>query len=296
MSAVVEAISLKQLEDDVSGFSRIADYLRQETGINLTLTAKNQTLLASRMCKVMPAMGFKNYQELYAALVSGRDEIKSVFVSAITTNTTHFFREPQHFTVLTKLIREICASPEKRKSRELRIWCAACSSGEEPYSIAMVARNSLPPAENWTVHMLASDIDREILGKAARGVYSANSIESVPAEYRGMYFEQGTGKSSDFVRVRRTIRDMITFAPFNLMTPDYTFQNKFDIIFCRNVMIYFDKPEIQSTIKKLEGALRVGGFLFIGHSETIMGVSPSLKSRAAAVYERLPAKRKGEAA
>lgn len=296
MSAVVEAISLKQLEDDVSGFSRIAEYLRQETGINLTLSAKNQTLLASRMCKIMPALGFKNYQELYAALISGRDEIKSIFISAIKTNTTHFFREPQHYTVLSKLIRGICASPEKRKTRELRIWCAACSSGEEPYSIAMVVRNNLPPAENWTVHMLASDIDREILGKAARGVYQANALEGVPAEFRGIYFEQGTGKSSGLVRVRRTIRDMITFAPFNLRTPEYVFQYKFDIIFCRNVMIYFDKSEVQATIRKLEGALRIGGYLFIGHSETIMGVSPSLKSRAPAVYERLPAKRKGEAA
>lgn len=291
-----EVLNLRQLEEDTSGFSKIAEYLRREVGINLVLSPKNQTLLAGRMCKLLPQLGLANYHDLYAALVTGRPTVKEQFISAVTTNTTHFFREMPHFQVLSKVVNEFAQSSEKKKTRELRIWCAACSSGEEPYSIAMAVRNSLPPSENWTVRILATDIDNEVLQRASRGVYSANVLDNISREYADKYFERGTGQSSDFVRVRKSIRDMITFAQFNLMTPSYPFQYKFDIIFCRNVMIYFDKPEIESTIKKLEASLRPGGYLFLGHSETIMGSSPTLKSRAAAVYEKQPAVRKGDAA
>jgi chemotaxis protein methyltransferase CheR len=296
LSANREVLSLKQLEDDVVGFGKIADYLRRDVGINLTLSAKNQTLLASRMCKIMPRLGLANYHDLHLALASGRHEVRDAFISAITTNTTHFFREPAHFDLLARIFAEMRTKPELKKSREIRIWCAACSTGEEAYSIAMVAKRCLPANENWKLKFLASDIDREVLAVAARGVYPATSIDSVPQDCRQQFIERGVGVSSDCVRVRREIREMITFAQFNLMTPSYSFQNKFDLVFCRNVMIYFDRPEIQRTIEKLTSVLSVGGFLFLGHSETIMGGSPALKSRAAAVYERLPAGRKGEAA
>lgn len=291
-----EVLNLRELEEDTAGFNKLADYLRREAGINLTLSAKNQTLLASRLCKIIPALGFNGYHQMHAALVSGRLDIRDAFISAITTNTTHFFREMPHFDLLAKIVREMSVSGDKKKSKEIRVWCAACSTGEEPYSIAMVVKNNLPAYENWNVRILASDIDHEVLWKAARGVYPATALESIPQEFKAQYFERGTGVSSEHVRVRRSIRELITFAPFNLMTPTYSFQNKFDIVFCRNVMIYFDRPEIESTIKKLESSLRVGGYLFLGHSETIMGSSPTLKSRAAAVYEKLPANRKGEAA
>jgi len=289
-------LSLRHIEEDTAGFSKIAEYLRREAGINLVLSPKNQTLLAGRMCKLLPQLGLTNYQELYAALVTGKPIIREQFISAVTTNTTHFFREMPHFQILSKVVRECVQSSDKMKSRELRIWCAACSSGEEPYSIGMAVKSSLSVLDNWTVRILATDIDNEVLQRATRGVYSANVLDSISREYADKYFERGKGQSSDFVRVRKSIRDMVTFAQFNLMTPSYPFQHKFDIIFCRNVMIYFDKPEIESTIKKLEASLRPGGYLFLGHSESIMGSSPTLKSRAAAVYEKIPAVRKGEAA
>ena len=296
MSANGEVLSLKQLEDDVVGFGKIADYLRREAGINLTLSAKNQTLLASRMCKIMPQIGLVTYQDLHLALASGKQNVRDAFISAITTNTTHFFREPAHFDLLARIFAEMRTKPEFNRSREIRIWCAACSTGEEPYSIAMVAKKNLPANENWKLRFLASDIDRDVLAVAARGVYPAASIDAIPQDCRQQFFERGKGNSSDFVRVKRELREMITFAQFNLMTPSYSFQNRFDLVFCRNVMIYFDRPEIQKTIEKLSSCLNVGGFLFLGHSETIMGGSPTLKSRAAAVYERLPVGRKGEAA
>lgn len=297
MSGNCEVFNLKELEADLDGFSKLAEFLRREVGIFLTVSDKNRTLLAGRLCKLLPSLGMANYTELHRALVSGRADVREVFISAITTNTTHFFREMPHFDMLVKLMKELTQRPATKKARTLRIWCAACSSGEEAYSIAMVVRNLLPSLENWNVRILASDIDLEILAKAARGVYPATALESVPQEYIGQYFERGTGDSQGFVRVRRSIRELITFAPFNLMTSAYPFQTKFDVIFCRNVMIYFDRPEIQSTIKKLESSLSEGGFLFLGHSETIMGSIPNLKSRAAAVYQKQPViVRKGDAA
>jgi len=292
----VFGVDVKMLESDHAGFSKIADYLRRESGINLTLSAKNQTLLASRLSKIMPGLGMQTYAELHLALLSGRRDIRDIFISAITTNTTHFFRERQHFDILRKLLAELQIKPEKKKTRELRVWCAACSSGEEAYSLAMTIRSVIQPADNWTIKILATDIDTEIMKKAARGVYPLESIDSVPENMRSAYFERGRGDSSDFVRVRHSLRELITFAPFNLMSPSYPFQFKFDFIFCRNVMIYFDKPEIQQTIRKMETCLRPGGHLFLGHSETIVGATPGLKSCAAAVYERISTLRKGEAA
>lgn len=296
MSANREEMTLKQLEEDVVGFGRIAELLRRDAGINLSLSAKNKTLLASRMFKIMPQLGLQSYQDLYLALNSGQQQIREAFISAITTNTTHFFREPAHFSALGSLVCELRNRQDIKRSREIRIWCAACSTGEEAYSIAMIARKHLPVTDNWKIRILASDIDREVLSVAARGVYPATALDSVPQDCRQQFFDRGTGNSAEFVRVKREIRDLVTFAQFNLMTTSYPFQGKFDIIFCRNVMIYFDRPEIHMTLEKLTSVLAVGGFLFLGHSETIMGGSPSLKSRAAAVYERLPPGRKGEAA
>jgi len=287
--------NLKKLERDVIGFQKLAEYLRLETGINLNLSDKNQTLLASRVLKILPNLGFADYSALHAALISGHRDARDLFINIITTNTTHFFRENQHFDVLGRVARDLLSHPEKKKTREIRVWCAACSTGEEAYSISMVLNSIFPAQDGWNLRILATDIDTDVLRTAIRGVYPQEALDSVPEQYRSC-FEAGKGDSLGYARVRKSIRDHITFAPFNLMTLSYPFQSKFDFIFCRNVMIYFDRPEIHSTIRKIEGCLRLGGFLFIGHSETVVGVTPGLKSRAPAVYERLKVIRKGEAA
>jgi chemotaxis protein methyltransferase CheR len=289
-------VSPKQLEGDLAGFRKLSEYLRREAGINLTLSAKNQTLLASRIGKIMNPLGFSTYSELHSALLAGRRDVRDLFINAITTNTTHFFREKQHFDFLAKAIRDVVNHPDKKKSREIRVWCAACSTGEEAYSLTMSLSAIFPANEGWHLKILATDIDTDVLKKAARGVYPQEAIESVPDNLKNSCFDRGVGDSDGLVRVRKSLRDLITFAPFNLMSTSYAFQSKFDVIFCRNVMIYFDRPEIQSTIRKLEGCLRLGGLLFLGHSETIIGVTPGLKSRAPSVYERLNTNRKGEAA
>ncbi len=287
--------NLKKLERDVLGFQKLSEYLRRETGINLNVSEKNQTLLASRVMKILPLLGLPDYSSLHAALVGGRRDARDLFINTITTNTTHFFREGQHFDVLARMSRDLLSDPEKKRAREIRAWCAACSTGEEAYTISMVLNSIFPARDGWNLKILATDIDTDVLRTAVRGVYPQEVLDTVPEQYRAS-FEAGTGNSKGYVRVRKAIRDSITFAPFNLMTPSYPFQSKFDFIFCRNVMIYFDRPEIHSTIRKIEGCLRHGGLLFIGHSETVVGVTPGLKSRAPAVYERLKVGRKGEAA
>ncbi len=287
--------NLKKLERDMLGFQKLAEYLRRETGINLNLSDKNQTLLASRVLKILPTLGLPDYMSLHSALVAGRRDARDLFINIITTNTTHFFRESQHFEVLARMARDLLSHPEKKRTKEIRVWCAACSTGEEAYSISTVLNSIFPARDGWNLRILATDIDTDVLRAAVRGVYPQEALDSVPEQFKGC-FEAGTGNSKGYVRVRKPIRDTITFAPFNLMTPSYPFQSNFDFIFCRNVMIYFDRPEIHSTIRKIEGCLRLGGYLFIGHSETVVGVTPGLKSRAPAVYERLKVGRKGEAA
>ena len=296
MSPESKVISINQLESDIDGFCKLSEYLRRETGINMSLSAKNQTLLASRVSKILHIAGVVSYSQLHSALISGQRNARDLFINAMTTNTTHFFREKQHFDYLARHLPEILNHPEKKKDKELRVWCAACSTGEEAYTIAMQIHSQIPMLAGWKLKILASDIDTVVLKKAARGVYPLEAIESVSETFKEQYFEQGRGQSQGMVRVRKNIRDLITFAPFNLMSQVYTFQSKFDIVFCRNVMIYFDRPEIQQTIKKLEGCLRVGGLLFVGHSETIMGITSGLKSKAPAVYQRTNLLNKGEAA
>lgn len=296
MSVDSRASSLKKFESDVVGFKKLAEYLRRETGIHLPVSDKNQTLLASRVSKIMESAGVSNYSELHAALLAGRRDVKDIFINAATTNTTHFFREKQHFDYLQKHALDLLNHPAKKKDREIRVWCAACSTGEEAYSLAMQISSILPPLAGWKLRILATDIDTDVLKTAIRGVYTSDAADTISDAFKTKYFEQGTGSSVGYVRVRKNLRDLITFAQFNLMSPAYTFQNKFDIIFCRNVMIYFDRAEIQSTILKMEGCLRTGGLLFVGHSETIMGLTPGLKARAPAVYERLSVARKGEVA
>lgn len=285
-----------ELNKDSVGFDRLSDYLRKECGINLALTEKNKALLANRLNKMITAFGMRSYSELHSTLVSGRSDVKEVFINAITTNTTQFFREKKHFDLLTESARGIFDHRENRASREIRVWCAACSSGEEAYSIAMCLRSVIPEGNELRIRILATDIDTEILRRAVRGVYAVDAIRQIPEVFKTQFFERGMGSSAGLVRVRKHIRDMITFAPFNLVTPIYGFQHKFDFVFCRNVMIYFDRNEIPKTVRKLEASLKNGGLLFVGHSESFVTDHPGLKQLAPAVYRRCNECRRGEAA
>ena len=199
------------------------------------------------------------------------------FINCLTTNLTAFFREDHHFPVLA-------AELARRKDRALRIWCNAASTGEEPYSIAMTVLEALGP--NARVEILCSDIDTKVLGAAERGVY--------PQDARGLnpdllqrHFLRGTGANSGMIRIKPELRRLVTFRAFNLMDASWSLGEPFDIVFCRNVMIYFDAATQRQVLERMRGAMRPRGLLFAGHSENFGGSKDLFLLRGKTVYERV---------
>ena len=204
-------------------------------------------------------------------------------LDAICTNHTSFFRESAHFDYLTKtVLPELQA---RAGSRRLEGWSAACSTGEEPYTLAIALRESLGPQAPQSVGLMASDLSTKALAVARNGVYRTDRIDTLPPAILRTYFEKGLGAQEGLARVRRDLRDTIEFRRLNLLELP-PFDRAFDFIFCRNVMIYFDKPIQQRVVSMLERHLRPGGYLFISHSESLNGITHGLQWVAPAVYRR----------
>ena len=199
------------------------------------------------------------------------------FTNALTTNLTSFFREEHHFPVLADELRKRCARP-------LRIWCNAASTGEEPYSIAMTVVEAL--GERAEAAIVASDIDTEVLASADRGVYDA-AARGLSAERLRRHFLRGTGANAGAIRVKSGLRRLVEFRPFNLMDDQWDIGAPFDIVFCRNVMIYFDSATQRRVLERMQRALAPGGLLFAGHSENFADSRDLFRLRAQTVYERV---------
>lgn len=275
---------MEVLQQDIDGFNEIADILKNLTGIHLIQNEKNLFLMAGRLNKVFRKLQITSYAEYIELLKSGQQEYITELVSAMTTNTTEFFREADHFDLLKSVVKEILS--RKGSDNELRVWCSASSTGQEPYTIAMVleeARSSLPP---FKLKLLATDIDTDVLQKASNGIYSQREMESVPQLYRQKYFNSLSGDQQGLYQANAGLRNSIRFAQFNLLTEAYPFKFPFDIIFCRNVLIYFDRPTSSAIISKFAGALGKDSYLFLGHAETGTMQNPNLKSAGAALYQR----------
>ncbi len=274
------------LQDDARGFMGLALLLREIAGINLPETPKNRSLMASRLSSVLRDIGLDSYAEYAEFLRTSGSEAQQEFVSALTTNTTHFFREGQHYEILRKLVAELIDKKVKARSRELRIWCAAASTGQEPYTIAMVLRECLPDPAQWDVKFISTDIDPVPLGYAARGVYTENEAASIPPALRQKYFKPVQEEHGPAFQAVDTLRRMIRFAPLNLVQDKYPFQHRFDIVFCRNVLIYFEAKTANEVVHRLGECLAPGGYLFLGHSESGAMKTPLLTGAAPAVYRR----------
>lgn len=276
--------SVAALQRDVAGFEELARILRELTGINLPLNDKNLSLMASRTAPLLRKYRITRYDEYVALLNDSSAEVVSEFVCHLTTNTTSFFREDSHFDLLKNILPQIAKQKLAKKQSELRIWCSASSTGQEAYSIAITATESLA-SSGIGVKILATDIDQEVLAKAEKGVYSKDEIDSLPPQYRAKYFDQVTPSPKTF-QAKAVIRKNIYFAEFNLSADAYVFQHKFDVIFCRNVLIYFDRPAAIAVVGRLTNALSPGGYLFLGHSESGTVRNPLLKTIANAAYQR----------
>lgn len=246
------------------------DLVRREAGISLA-DSKRQ-LLVARLSRRLRALGLHTFTEYHAYLMkpeTGGDE-RLRMLDCITTNKTDFFREKHHFdylrdTVLPQIARRSTHGGLKR----LRIWSAACSTGEEPYSIAITLRSVLGNAAGWDIRILASDLDTTVLATAEKGIYAAERIQALPDAVKHAHFLRGKGPSEGFVRVRPELQQMITFRRINLIEPSWPIRSQFDVIFCRNVVIYFNRETQKTLFTRMSHQIRPEGVLFVGHSENL---------------------------
>jgi chemotaxis protein methyltransferase CheR len=256
-------------------FTRVRALIYQKAGI--ALAESKQEMVYSRLARRLRAKGLNTFEEYLDGLESGRDNDEWVaFTNALTTNLTAFFREAHHFPIL--------ADHALKVKTPLSIWCSASSTGEEPYSIAMTmceAFGTLTPP----VSIIATDIDTNVLDTAAKGVYPIDRIDKMSKDRLKTFFQRGKGERSGLARVRPELRQLITFKPLNLLASAWPISGPFDVIFCRNVMIYFDKPTQSKILSRFVPLMKPDALMFAGHSENFMYACDALKLRGKTVYE-----------
>lgn len=260
-------------------FKRIREIAYSMTGISLSDHKKN--MIYGRLARRLRRLDIPTFKEYCDLLAEGAGEEETEFVNSITTNLTSFFRENHHFehlknTALPALFKR------NASSRRIRIWSAGCSTGEEPYSIAMAVK-SVPSLAQWDVKILATDLDSNVVDRARKGVYTVERIENIPDEYRKNF---SVDKSQENVRVKDNIRELLTFKQLNLLH-EWPMKGPFDIIFCRNVVIYFDADTQRKLFDRYANIMANNSTLFIGHSESLHNITTRFGSIGRTIYERL---------
>ena len=251
-------------------FDEIRRVIRKLTGISMG-DSKRQ-LVYRRLSARLKATGNSSFREYLKLLSEGDPNEVQDFANAVTTNLTSFFRESHHFDFLAnRVIPEISAA-QKINGKRLRIWSAGCSTGEEPYSIAMTLRESMKDIARWDARVLCTDLDTDVVATAKNGVYDSSRVEKIADKRLTRWFTKANAAGSDAVRAKDDLRSLLTFKPLNLMH-EWPMKGPFDVIFCRNVIIYFDKPTQRVLIDRFANILKDGGYLIIGHSESLFNVS-----------------------
>lgn len=255
-------------------FRRISQLIYQRAGI--VLAEHKRDMVYNRLVRRLRQLNMDDFGR-YLAELEGYPQSPEwqAFINALTTNLTAFFREAHHFPTL---VAHACA-----RQGEYRVWSAAASTGEEPYSIAIALADALGTVPGrWRV--FASDIDTEVLNTARDGIYRQSDLKTLSAQQLSCYFMRGTGPHEGLVRVRQTLAGGVDFAVLNLLDREYALPGPFDAIFCRNVMIYFDRPTQQAILRRFVPLLKPGGLLFVGHSENFTHLVPELVLRGQTVY------------
>lgn len=275
------ALAAGRAELGEAEFRRIAEFLHKETGI--TLARSKMDLVQGRLTRRLRALRISSFAE-YVDLIGNDDagEERRQLINALTTNLTSFFREAHHFDYLgDTILRDVAA--RSRAGGRLRIWSAGCSSGEEPYSIAMTLSARLPELARWDARILATDIDTNMVATGLAGRYEAARAEGIPDSFRKRFVAQsGDGA---YVQMSDAIRNLIAFRQLNLLGP-WPMRGPFDAIFCRNVVIYFDKPTQRALFDRFADILAPGGWLFVGHSETLFRLSDRFESCGRTIYRK----------
>ena len=261
-------------------FIRLSAYIKKNYGIDLS---KKKQLITSRLSGPIRAQGFQTFTDYVNDIVSGRDpSAVTAMLNRLTTNYTYFLREEEHFRYLKETVLPNLARAHAR-DRILSIWSAGCSSGQEPYTISIYLKEYFgPKADLWDTRILATDISQKILTEASNASYSEESLSPLPESWRKKYFvRRGDGR----FQAADSIRKNVIFRAFNLMDP-IRFRRKFDLIFCRNVMIYFDQPTKDALVRRFYDATVPGGYLFIGHSESLTKSSCPYRYLQPAIYRK----------
>ena len=258
-------------------FHRLYTYIKKNYGIDLS---KKKQLIVSRLSNTLAAQGFQNFSAYVDEIISGRDsEMVTAMLNKLTTNYTYFLREEEHFKYFQSVVLPDLAAKHSR-DKVLSIWSAGCSSGEEPYNVSMYIMDYLgAQASAWDTRMLASDISLDALNKAKRGVYELP--DTIPPNWKRDYFKPAGGKMYE---VAPKIKNNVIFKQFNLMDPIH-FKRKFDVIFCRNVMIYFDQPTKSALTRRMYDATVPGGYLIISKAENLPPDTPYARA-ATSIFQK----------
>ncbi|DAB27587.1 MAG: hypothetical protein A2513_07705 [Sulfurimonas sp. RIFOXYD12_FULL_33_39] len=264
-------------------FALFRKYIYEKVGISLS--DQKTTLVKGRLNKRVNQLGLTSFKEYYHYLIDDEtgDEL-TFFVSAISTNVTSFFRETSQWTWLQGYLPQLATA---KKEKKIRIWSAGCSSGEEPYTILMFLQNHLHDFESWDIKILATDISSKVLSRAIAGTYESKQVEQLPKDMVLKSFEKIKVDNEVKYQIKPFLKNKVLFRLYNLITDPFFFKNQFDMIFCRNVMIYFDDSNRHELIGKYTKLLPKGAPLFLGSSESLTTHRDSLKLLGSSIYQRL---------
>lgn len=282
---------VREISSDRDGFNQLAILLTHLTGVRLTNLEKDYALMANRIYPILKTHGLTTYADYLRLIGQGNPAIIQEFVSVMTTHTTQFFRQEEQISQFVNTLPGYLRSKGISRSRELRIWCAACSTGQEAYSLLFSLREAMTELSHWEVKFLATDIDMTALERAAEGQYTNSEILSLPERYRKLYLNPVQGnlqvRGQELFEIAPEMRASIRFAPHNLLDRNYPFKHQFDFIFCRNVLYYFGQVEASNSIQRIETVLAPGGYLFVGANESGYVRLPNMERIGPAIYRKI---------
>ena len=271
----------REFEFTHKDFEFIRDLVGERTGI--VLSDHKLDMVYGRLSRRLRKLNIQKFND-YLHLLRQDDETELVeFTNALTTNLTSFFREPHHFDFLKK--EALPYFLKQRSNHRLRVWSAGCSTGEEPYTIAMTLREAVPNMDKWDVKVLATDLDSNVVAKGKSGVYEESRLNGVSSERIKKWFRKGRGEQSENVKVSAQLQDLITFNQLNLMN-DWPMRGPFDVIFCRNVVIYFSKDTQRILFNRFADVLADDGYLIVGHSESLHKVTDRFQLIGKTIYKK----------
>jgi chemotaxis protein methyltransferase CheR len=271
-------------------FARFAEFITGELGIKMPET--KLTMIQSRLLRRVRELRLRSVEEYgdYFFSSANREE-RDHFINAVTTNKTDFFREPQHFDFLKETVLARSLAGKLAAGARLQLWSAGCSSGEEPYTLAMVLSEQGEPGRRVEFSILATDVSTKVLEEARKGIYQEAQVAPVPVELRQKYLLRSRDSSEQRVRIRPELRARVSFHRLNFMDQDYRLSDVFDVIFFRNVMIYFDKSTQEAVLNRMCRHLAPGGYLFVGHSESLTGLNIPVVQVRTSIFRKPPAGR-----